>query len=293
MHGTLTRRELVERIATLTVMRSLAWIPTNAWPLEPLRVGVVTSSRDDVSREPYLRGIELGLDEAKHAASMFGSSIEAMMFTLESSRTQRVAALLGGATADECAQLAMVATERECLYVNVRCRSDSLRAACANNAFHVAPSDAMVRDALTQTKTPPGAWVEAWDGALDRFGADTLNQRFHSRFHEPMSSDAWAGWMSIKILWEAHLRVRSTDAKTLAAHLLRDTTQFDGHKGRALSFRATDHQLRQPVYVMVRDNDAARVVGEQPSPARADESTRESLDRIGVRREAPPCVRAP
>jgi ABC transporter substrate binding protein (PQQ-dependent alcohol dehydrogenase system) len=125
--------------------------------------------------------------------------------------------------------------------------------------------------------------VVAWDPALVRFGADTLNQRFQSRFGRVMDEDAWCAWMAVKVLWESALRVRSAAPDRLVEFLSRDTTQFDGHKGRPLSFRRWDQQLRQPLYVRRGES-----LVEVPVAA-GEESSRDLLDRLGTRASESSC----
>ena len=77
--------------------------------------------------------------------------------------------------------------------------------------------------------------------ALDRFGAEQLNERFHRRFGRPMDEVAWRGWMAVKIAAEVALR----------GGILQQLgdSGFDGHKGTQLRF-GEDHYLVQPVYVV-------------------------------------------
>jgi ABC transporter substrate binding protein (PQQ-dependent alcohol dehydrogenase system) len=103
-----------------------------------------------------------------------------------------------------------------------------------------------------------------------------------------MTSNAWSAWLAIKVLWESSLRVKSTDAKALAGHLELETPQFDGHKGQPLSFRAWDHQMRQPVYVVGKGSNGERVVREVPEVS-ADDSPRDALDRLGARARESAC----
>jgi ABC transporter substrate binding protein (PQQ-dependent alcohol dehydrogenase system) len=145
--------------------------------------------------------------------------------------------------------------------------------------FHVAPSDAMRRDAVAAAHVDGNATVVAWQPTLVRFGADTLNRRFKARFGHPMTADAWTAWLATKILWESALRVNAGDPKMLIEYLSRETTQFDGHKGVPLSFRAWDRQLRQPLFV-VNDNKSIEVpiapASHDPPPAR------DLLDQLGT-----------
>jgi ABC transporter substrate binding protein (PQQ-dependent alcohol dehydrogenase system) len=162
-------------------------------------------------------------------------------------------------------------------FLNVACSADVLRgASCRPTLFHVAPSDTMKRDALSAARA--GGTVAAWHPSLERFGADTLNRRFQTRFNREMTSEAWTAWMAVKVLWESALRVRSDETGKLVGYLTRDTTQFDGHKGAPLSFRSWDRQLRQPLYVV---GDSAVV--EVPVAAKPGEPVRDLLDRLGTR----------
>ena len=234
-------------------------------------------------------GITLGIDEAKHAAAMFGGSVETTTVTADSAAevsravaaaigSTRVTALLGGDDVAGCLALAALASSHDCVHVNVTCPSDALRnAECRRRSFHVCPSETMFRDAVSPSSRDETN-VTSWHPALERYGADTLNRRFESRFNRPMTGEAWCGWIAVKILWESALRARSVDAGTIIPHLESERASFDGHKGRPLGFRPWDHQLRQPVYV---ERVGAPPV-EMPSSTNADESSRDVLDRIGT-----------
>jgi hypothetical protein len=78
-----------------------------------------------------------------------------------------------------------------------------------------------------------------------------------------MDGRAWAGWAAVKIGSEAALRARSTAVERILAYLEQPTSRFDGHKGWQLGFRPADHQLRQPLYIVVRP---ARTSAGQDAP---------------------------
>ena len=197
-----------------------------------------------------------------------------------------MAAIIGGAEEKSCESLAAALRERAVLWLNAACASDALRgSACSRWAFHVAPSEAMRRDARRLTDAPADAPIESWHPSLERFGAGQLGERFLARFGRPMDSPAWQGWFAAKVLGEASLRARATDPAALRDWLERTDARVDGHKGQALSFRAWDHQLRQPLYRI-----AAAAPGPEAAPtpvevprARPDEriESRVLLDRLG------------
>jgi ABC-type branched-subunit amino acid transport system substrate-binding protein len=232
-------------------------------------------------------GALLGIEEADHAAELFGGRAELITVDRPAAMPDTITAILGDDALATARALSAGAAGGKYVFMNIECISDELRgSACSPFAFHVAPSAAMLRDALAQA---PGATaVAAWDSTLFRFGADTLNDRFRKRFGMSMTSTAWTAWFAVKVLWESSLRMKSGDPKQIAEYLTRDTTQFDGHKGRALSFRSWDHQLRQFLYA----NVAGRPV-DIPQSALPETTSREFLDKLGTSASATACRMAP
>jgi hypothetical protein len=96
-----------------------------------------------------------------------------------------------------------------------------------------------------------------------------------------MNGSAWAGWIAVKVVVEAALRTRSTSPAALLAYMEAPATQFDGHKGWPLTFRGSDHQLRQPLYIASRVGDGAYRFRDVPE-LRADSSTY-TVDDTGTR----------
>jgi ABC-type branched-subunit amino acid transport system substrate-binding protein len=237
------------------------------------------------------RGVALGVEEAARTGELMGRRIE--LVTLDSvdaiCADSSIAALIGGFDDAGCAELRRSGV----LALNVGCRLDASRAErCERNVFHVEASARMYADALAAHGDDAAEATEAvlWHPSLERFGAAQLNDRFRARFGGEMDGAAWAGWMAVKVLWEASLRARTTEVEGLRGYLERDATQFDGHKGWPLSFRAWDHQLRQPLYLVAPADGGTRVVGEVPARRSGDESSsRELLDRLGADSSAAVC----
>ncbi|HEX6371344.1 MAG TPA: ABC transporter substrate-binding protein [Longimicrobium sp.] len=226
-------------------------------------------------------GATLGAEDAARKGELIGRRIELVTVdSAEAGADASVTALIGGLD-DACSQLANVAWRTGALAMNVGCRSDLWRAeGCEHTLFHIEASKSMYDDALAARGDDgelPGDAV-LWHPSLERFGAAQLNDRFRARFGAEMDAVAWAGWMAVKVLWEASLRARTVDPARLCAYLRRDDTQFDGHKGWPLSFR-DNHQLRQPLYMVGRGSD--RVVGEIPVRRCGESSSRALLDTVG------------
>jgi ABC-type branched-subunit amino acid transport system substrate-binding protein len=132
-----------------------------------------------------------------------------------------------------------------------------------------------------------GVWVSAWYHGLERFSARELNRRFSRRFEKPAESFAWANWAAVKLVLEGMLRSGHAGASGLAAYL-EGAPPFDGHKGKALTFRAWNHQLRQPLYVLkAREDkpenarDLLQLMGEVPPSAAPGRPVMDVLDTLG------------
>jgi branched-chain amino acid transport system substrate-binding protein len=140
-----------------------------------------------------------------------------------------------------------------------------------------------------------GVWVTSWYHGLERFSARELNRRFYRRFEKPAEGSAWANWAAVKLVMEGVLRSASTETAALVNYF-EGTPPFDGHKGRSLTFRDWDHQLRQPLYVLkVREDkpenpwDRLQLIGELPPPAAPGQSVVEVLDTLGERQTESLC----
>ncbi len=143
-----------------------------------------------------------------------------------------------------------------------------------------------------------GIWPTLWHHTLRRYGATQLNERFWTRFELPMDAPGWAGWFAVKIAWEAVNRASAARGSELVRFLESERAAFDGHKGRPLSFRPWDHQLRQPVYLVKPaagpGDEEGEVVAELPRAARGQAAaSQELLDRLGDSEEESRCRLAP
>ena len=85
----------------------------------------------------------------------------------------------------------------------------------------------------------------AWHAQFERYGAPQVSRRFSKAVKRPMTDRDWAAWMAGKTL-VALATAAPKGPNTAWAQALPRTT-VDGAKGVALSFRAWDGQLRQPL----------------------------------------------
>jgi ABC transporter substrate binding protein (PQQ-dependent alcohol dehydrogenase system) len=90
----------------------------------------------------------------------------------------------------------------------------------------------------------------AWAPVIESWGAVQLQNRFEDHAHRSMRGQDYAAWAAIRAIGEAVTRTNSDDPATIRDFLLNPEFQMDGFKGRGLSFRAWNGQLRQPIAVV-------------------------------------------
>jgi ABC transporter substrate binding protein (PQQ-dependent alcohol dehydrogenase system) len=97
----------------------------------------------------------------------------------------------------------------------------------------------------TQGLTPVtwGRPVEAW-------AAVQLQGRFRKRAGRPMRPLDYAAWLGVHTVEAAAVQARSGDPDTVRAQIFAPNFEVGGFKGRPLSFRAWNGQLRQPVFLL-------------------------------------------
>lgn len=91
---------------------------------------------------------------------------------------------------------------------------------------------------------------ENWAPVLEQWGAVQLQNRFERAAHREMRSRDYAAWAALRTVGEAVTRTNSADPAKLRRYILSDAFALDGFKGRALSYRRWNGQLRQPMPVV-------------------------------------------
>ncbi len=248
-----------------------------------LRIGLITpaTSVDLPVVSSIERGVKLGATEANQTAALFGGDVQLFEVfgtgeaaTTAASRllSARKVQILIGASAADADALSRLAESRHVIFLNTASRAESLRSACRRFTFHIEATDAMYTNASRLHS------VVLWGPGLQRFGASQLNDRYRDKYHEGMDGNAWAGWAAVKIAADAALRAQSAAPARLLAYLESPSTEFDGHKGWPLTFRLADHQLRQPLYIVVTKTTGGRRV----------QSYEDVPELRAVREDAPP-----
>lgn len=89
----------------------------------------------------------------------------------------------------------------------------------------------------------------SWHPALEQWGATQLQNRFRRLANRPMRPLDYDVWIAVRSIGEAATRAKSPAPADLIAHL--QSTDFDlaAFKGRKLTYRDWNGQLRQPILV--------------------------------------------
>ena len=94
-----------------------------------------------------------------------------------------------------------------------------------------------------------GMVPSGWSPVIEAWGAVQLQNRFRDAANRSMRGQDYAAWAAIRAIGEGVTRTNVADAASLRRYLLSDAFQLDGFKGRGLSFRTWNGQLRQPIAV--------------------------------------------
>ena len=116
----------------------------------------------------------------------------------------------------------------------------------------------------------------SWAPVVEQWGAAQLHSRFHDQAGRDMTPRDYASWAAIRAIGEAVTRTNSADPKTIRDFLLSDDFELAGFKGRPLSFRGWNGQLRQPIPLVTR----SAMVAQAPLPGFLHQRT--ELDTLGV-----------
>ncbi len=92
-----------------------------------------------------------------------------------------------------------------------------------------------------------GLVPRAWSPVVEQWGAAQLQNRFVAMAGRPMRSEDYAAWAAARTVGEAVTRTGKADAASLRAYILSDRFELAGQKGRAMSYRPWNGQLRQPI----------------------------------------------
>jgi ABC transporter substrate binding protein (PQQ-dependent alcohol dehydrogenase system) len=94
----------------------------------------------------------------------------------------------------------------------------------------------------TQGLTPT-----AWHKTVETFGAAQLQKRFEELAGRWMNDRDFAAWMAVRSIAAAVTKLRGAEPQAIRTLALSADLPLDGFKGRKLSFRPWNGELRQPI----------------------------------------------
>jgi ABC transporter substrate binding protein (PQQ-dependent alcohol dehydrogenase system) len=89
----------------------------------------------------------------------------------------------------------------------------------------------------------------SWHPALEQWGGTQFQNRFQRLAKRPMRGLDYDMWVAVRSIGEAATRTKSADAKTIIGYIKSDSFDVAAFKGRKLTYRAWNGQLRQPILV--------------------------------------------
>ncbi len=92
-----------------------------------------------------------------------------------------------------------------------------------------------------------GLIATAWHRSHEQWGAVQLQNRFKEQAGRWMEEEDYAAYLAVRAIGEAAVRSKSNQVQAIKDYILSDAFALQGYKGKPLSFRSWDGQLRQPV----------------------------------------------
>jgi ABC transporter substrate binding protein (PQQ-dependent alcohol dehydrogenase system) len=123
----------------------------------------------------------------------------------------------------------------------------------------------------------------SWDAAHDQWGAIQLQNRFTQQFSRHMSAKDMQAWSAARMIGEAVGRVQSADASAILAFIKGPDFALAAFKGRKLTVRDWDLQLRQPILLA----DGRMIVSVSPQEGFLHQYS--ELDTLGIDRPETKC----
>ncbi|MGB1012025.1 MAG: branched-chain amino acid ABC transporter substrate-binding protein, partial [Thiolinea sp.] len=85
-----------------------------------------------------------------------------------------------------------------------------------------------------------------WSRVFEQWGAAQLQKRFNKIAKRPMQDEDYAAWAALRVIDDANVKTKFADLNSQRDYLL-SKAELAGFKGRPLSFRDWNGQLRQPI----------------------------------------------
>ncbi len=124
----------------------------------------------------------------------------------------------------------------------------------------------------------------SWDPSMEQWGATQLQNRFMKQFSRRMQALDMQAWTAVRMIGEAVTRTQSASAQQVRDYILSPAFELAAFKGRALTVRPWNLQLRQPVLL----SDGKNVVSVSPQQGFLHPVS--ELDTLGYDKPETKCV---
>lgn len=129
-----------------------------------------------------------------------------------------------------------------------------------------------------------GLRPRTWAPVVEQWGAVQLQSRFNDQSARDMRPRDYAAWAAVRAIGEAVTRTNQTDTATLRAFMLSDDFELAGFRGRPLTWRDWNGQLRQSIPLVTE----RAVVANAPLPGFLHQHN--ELDTLGIDRPESACT---
>ena len=116
----------------------------------------------------------------------------------------------------------------------------------------------------------------SWHHTHEQWGGNQMQSRFLKNFNRFMTNIDFNSWVGIRVFGEAITKTKSLDPKTILDEILKENFNIAAYKGKAVSFRSWNRQLRQPI-LLVTPRALVSV-----SPQNGFLHPRTELDTLGI-----------
>ena len=128
-----------------------------------------------------------------------------------------------------------------------------------------------------------GLFATSWHPAIELWGGTQFQNRFKRLAARNMRPLDYQAWMAVRSIGEAATRKQSVERKPLIEYMVSPEFELAAFKGRALSYRSWNGQLRQPIVL----GTGKMHVTVSPQPGFLHQFT--ELDTLGVDRPETKC----
>jgi ABC transporter substrate binding protein (PQQ-dependent alcohol dehydrogenase system) len=123
----------------------------------------------------------------------------------------------------------------------------------------------------------------SWHPALEQWGATQFQHRFKRLANRPMRPLDYDVWAAVRSIGEAATRATSVEPADMIAHMKSADFSLAAFKGRKLTYRAWNGQLRQPILIAT----AKLPVTVSPQPGFLHQFS--ELDTLGIDKPETSC----